>query len=127
MNWFLNWLTREDKPCKTCAALQEQLEYERSINKEMLETITSLLKPQPVIQQQIPEPRPIGPRGVLWSRRRAELERQDRERIKAERSPFAAKSDKEVKPPEPEEPKQKTIEQLELELGVTETSDAVGG
>ena len=116
MNKFFAWLIgTEDKPCKTCVALQEQIEYERAVNKEMLETLTSLLKPVPIIQQQSQAPRTAGPQGVLWSRRRAELEKQDRERMKVQvNSPVVGKPDSEM----PKIEERKTIDQLELELGV---------
>lgn len=105
--------------CKTCEILREQLEYERSEKAEMLGTLTSLLKPVPIIQSGIQEPKPISPSGMVWSRRRAELEKQDRERMRVQTSsPVIARPDKELIK---EDKGPKTVDQLEHELGVVES------
>lgn len=132
MSWIRRLFLGDDRPlwdipCKTCEALREQLNYERSVNEEMLETLTSLLKPVPVApQSSLQNLSQQGPKGVLWSRRRAELEKQDREsmRIKVN-SPVVGRPDSESQREEPRKPK--TIDQLELELGVAEVSGPSGG
>jgi hypothetical protein len=119
---FITWLLgdKSDKPCKTCQALKEQLDYERAVNREMLETLTSLLKPVPIIQSSTQTPQQIGPKGILWSRRRAELEKQDRERMRVQaNSPVIGKPDAETEAVKTTE----AINQLEFELGVVEASD----
>lgn len=135
---FTNWIHRlfvtgKTAECGVCSVLKEQLDYERAQNKELIETITTLLKPAPVIQQAQGEPRPVVHRGVTWTRRRRELETADR--LKAEADRKAAKPDSEVKPPEskPQESQAAdkidnqtikpgmSVEQLEMELGVTES------
>lgn len=121
---FLEWLfgqqNQEDKICKTCLVLEEQLDYERASNKELLDTLTSLLKPVPIVQQSSTTPVPVSRQGMLWSRRRIELEKQDREnaRIKVG-SPVIGRPDTETAKPV-EQPK--TIDELETELGVSEGS-----
>lgn len=119
---FIEWLlgAKEDKVCKTCLVLEEQLDYERASNKELLDTLTSLLKPVPIIQQSSTTPVPVSRQGMLWSRRRIELEKQDREsaRIKVG-SPVIGRPDIETAKPV-EQPK--TIDELETELGVSEGS-----
>jgi len=107
-----------DTECKTCKVLQEALEYERERNKELIETITALVKPAPIIQQTI-NPQAINkPIGLTFTRRRAELEKADRARAEAEKSPHKAIPDKELV-------KTKTVEQLEQELGVSTVTDSV--
>ena len=121
---FIAWLLGKeyyDKPCRSCRVLQEQLEYERSQNKEMLETLTSLLKPAPITLSSTAST-PVGPKGMLWSRRRAELERQDRESIRVKTSsPVIGRPDKDISEPTAEPIK--TIDQLEFELGVVEVGE----
>jgi hypothetical protein len=106
------------KICKTCQVLQEQLAYERERNRELTSTLTSMLKPQPIIQDERGRnPLLPMPRGGMWSRRRAELERVDRESAKLEKtSQVIAKPDEEIKVIENRP--QQTIEELEKELGV---------
>ena len=127
----MNWIRRlfapvEKSECKTCAVLKEQLEYEKAVNKEMLETLTSLLKPVPIINQPVGEPRPVSQRGKIWSRRKIELEKADKARATAPPSQHEAKPDDAVpqqtiiKPIRIDEGR-KTIDQLELELGVVDS------
>lgn len=99
-------LLNNEGECKCCKLLQEQLDYERDRNREMLETLTSLLKPQVIIQPES-EFKPITPHFTRWSRRRAELERLEREKIQINKtSPVVANPDSEE------------INKLEEELGV---------
>jgi len=95
------------------------LEYERANNREMLSTLTSLLKPIPIIQQSSTSPVPVSRQGMLWSRRRIELEKLDREnaRIRVS-SPVIGKSDTETKPEIT-----RTIDELESELGISEATE----
>lgn len=112
--------------CKTCSVLKESLEFERARNKELLETLTALLKPAPIQQVTNNTQVTARPVGLTFSRRRAELEKADRLRTEALSSPHAAKpntSNTETIPELSELIKetegQKTVEQLEAELGVT--------
>lgn len=125
MSWIRDLFVGRQQPhweCKTCEVLKEQLVYERAQNQEMLETLTSLLKPVPIIHTTGEGTQPIKPSGKMWSRRRQELERMDKEKAKAMQSPLAAKPDIEVKPPEVViDNTRKTVSQLELELGVVDS------
>src|SRR5574338_201965 len=98
--------------CEVCEVLKEQLNYERDRNKELLETLTSLLKPQTIITSAA-EPKPITPKAVRWSRRRAELEKLDAETARINHtSPVIGSPDK--------------IEDLEAELDIqSERSEEV--
>jgi len=120
IRFLMSLFGKDYNPCRSCELLSEQLEYERAQNKEMLETLTSLLKPVPIINQ-IQESRPLSPRGITFTKRRAELEKQDREKARIEKtSPYIAKPDNEVKKDEPKTTT-KTVEQLEMELGVVDS------
>ena len=130
---MLEWLRKLLGPgepyqyCKTCEVLREQLDYERSVNKELTETLTALLKPRPIVAETAANSnqlKPVSMPGGMWSRRRAELERIDRESVKLQRnSPVIAKPDSEIE--EVKKPEQRqTIEELEKELGVVEVDSS---
>lgn len=94
--------------CETCQVLKEQLDYEREVNKELTTTLTSMLKPIPIINQTTANPREVSASGVTWRRRRAELERADRQAMQLKNtSPVVGKPDK-----------NETVEQLEMQLGI---------
>ncbi|HEY3526160.1 MAG TPA: hypothetical protein VGK47_08185 [Nitrososphaeraceae archaeon] len=79
--------------------MREQLNYERLQNKELIETITSLVKPAPVniIKSDGQQPQAI-PRGMTFSRRRGIIEAADRiQAARIKTSPVAAKPDNELK------------------------------
>jgi len=110
--------------CKSCEILKQQLEYERSEKQMLLETMTSLLKPQIIVAQGTTELKPITSRFQMFSKRRVELEKADAERARIEKSSaHIAKSDDELKNNklyEAKETKIKTVDDLEKELGIEE-------
>jgi len=111
--------------CKSCEILKQQLEYERSEKQMLLETLTSLLKPQIIVAQGTIELKPITSRFQMFSKRRVELEKADAERARIERSSVhIAKSDDELKNSnklnEAKEIKTRTVDDLEKELGIEE-------
>lgn len=128
MSWFLKLFR-----CRTCEILEKQIEYERARSLELTTTITALLKPAPIILQEKPET--IVPTTVAtsWSRKRAALEQRDRLQANLNRNDkLQAKPDEELKKEEFNKPNpsasQKSIDQLEKELGIvdsdSETSEA---
>jgi hypothetical protein len=110
-----------DKPCKCCEVLKEQLFYERSQNEELIKTLTALVRPQVLVQETQASPtfKPMPLAGGVFSRRRAELEKMDRERVKLEKnSKIMAKSDDAVN--KVQSPQVQTVDELEKELGIVE-------
>lgn len=98
-------LGKNYEPCKSCATLEKQLEYEVAKNKELTETLISILKPK-VVEAAPVEVANFKPVGVTFSRRRAILEEQERQKSKVlQNNPLVAKSDD-------------SIQKLEEELGV---------
>lgn len=89
--------------CETCEVLKEALEFERNRTKELVETLTAIIKPQPIIQTITNPSRVVSPAGMTFTRRRAELEKADR-----------IKKDAENKAAKPDE----SILKLEEELGI---------
>jgi hypothetical protein len=106
------------KPCNTCEVLKEQLEYERVVNQELTQTITGLLKPQPQIVAQVQANTAQSVIGRTFSRRRAELEKQDK--ITAE---TAARSVLLAKPDKPKDLVSELNEKLEAELGINQATE----
>ena len=146
---FFNWLfNRPGDPyiphdyCKTCEVLKQQLNFERHEKEMLLETLTSLLKPQVIVSQGSENLKPITPRFKMFSKRRVELEKADSEQARVKRTSIhIAKTDDELKKDVVEElkPKEikieetiipivtpevraKTLDELERELGIEETS-----
>jgi hypothetical protein len=125
MSWFQKLFR-----CRTCEILEKQIEYERARSLELTTTITSLLKPAPIILQEKPET--IVPTSVAtsWSRKRAALEQRDRLQASLNKNDkLQAKPDDEIKETKINpSASQKSIEQLEKELGIvdsdSETSEA---
>jgi len=101
------------EPCKCCEVYKSQLEHERALNQELLTTISSLLKPQVVVQasNESTEFKPIESRYKTFSSQRARLEREDRERAALNRSTLSAKPDS-------------LIDKLEEELKINETEES---
>lgn len=118
---------KDYEPCHTCQILQEQLDYERITNKELIAAMVGLVKPEPIVIQPPEVLHPVHTVG-LWSKRRAELEKRERVEasIKKDKSnPFAAKLD-EVKKEEPAPVvtiKDDSINKLEEELGLNDAAE----
>jgi hypothetical protein len=111
MNWIQKLFGREEMKCKTCEVLREQLDYERSEKRELLDVLTAQLKPQVIVQSNT-ELKAMTPRFTRFSRRRAELERIDRESTQIKiNSPVIGKSDE-------EKLQEVSTEELETELGI---------
>lgn len=110
---FLHWLFN----CKTCEELRKQIDYEREVNKDLVQTIKEIVTPkQPVIQQNVVDPENVRKAGVSWNKRRAELERNAMQAAMILRtSNHIAKPDMKVQ----------TVEELEKELGITEEKENV--
>lgn len=92
--------------CSSCDTLKQQLAIANASNKELTETLLSLINPKVIHSPSVVVPNPNSNTNI-FSKRRAELEKADK--IKAEtikNSPFLAKP--------------KTVEELESELGITE-------
>lgn len=101
--------------CETCQVLKEALDYERARTKELIDTLTAILKPAPQVQEiknNLTAGRIASPAGMTFTRRRAELEKADRARLEAEK--HAAKPDKKIE----------EIEKLERELDIS-PSDSI--
>jgi hypothetical protein len=98
--------------CKSCETLKEQLDYERSNNKQLQETLIQILKP--TMQEAVPvEVNPVINTGTLFSRRRSMLEAQERHAAQV-----AASSKNLGKSNDPIEAAK--VEKLERELGIAE-------
>jgi hypothetical protein len=63
--------------CKSCQTLKDQLEFERSNNKELTETLLRIVSPK-VYEAPPQELTPIALTGGNFARRRAALEARDR-------------------------------------------------
>lgn len=109
--------------CASCKTLKEQLEFERSEKKELLDSLLRITNPK-VIEAPTQEVQPIRDSAVSFSRRRAALEMRDRMEAKT-----LADSQHIGRPDIPnnpnkiqfvEVPKREAIEKLEEELGVSE-------
>jgi hypothetical protein len=109
--------------CKSCETLKQQLEYKTAENKELIDTLLSLVNPK-VIHQ--PAPVEVKPAvGMTFSRQRAAREQADRQRSQiVKTSPFLAKPDELVQTANRTEPK--TAEELERELGLEEEKQSNG-
>ena len=112
---FLSFLLNKPyEPCKSCETLKQQLEFERSEKKELLDTILRIVNPKVVESEPVRELTPIVNTTGLFSRRRAALEARDRHEAQ-----ILAQSKNVAKPDITE-----SIEQLENELGLdTERSE----
>lgn len=107
-----------DNTCRACQILEQQLAHERLINKELIDTITSLIKPKEITQTVREAPNVLIQRPTVGSlsRRRAEYERVDRLRAQqAHGIVQPAKSDEEIKA--------SSTEELESELGINNAEE----
>lgn len=98
--------------CKSCETLKTQLEFERANNKELTDTLLSIVRPK-VYEAPPVEMQPLANTAGLFSRRRAVLEERDRLAAKTlVESKNIGKPDnlKDIEP----------IAKLEEELGITE-------
>jgi len=89
--------------CETCEVLKKCLEFEQERSRELLDTLTSIMKPKEIPAPIVNPMRVASPAGMTFTRRRAELEKADR--IKKEAEKQAAKPDE-------------SILKLEEELGI---------
>ncbi len=102
--------------CKTCIALREQIAYLQTQNKELLETLTALIKPAPIVIADSNNAEAVKPLNMngRFTRVRAELEKRDREQALTRSSKSIARPDVAQNPIVDE-----SIEKLESELGVS--------
>jgi hypothetical protein len=122
-------LGRDWEPCRSCENLKQQLEFERSEKRLLIDTLVSIVSPKAVESPPL-EINQIAQSSSLFSRRRAALEERDRQeaRILAEKK-FVGVPDnlRQVNPPNPFTTEQtilsqtKTVQELEEELGVKES------
>ena len=111
---------RDFDPCKSCETLKQQLEWERSENKRLTDTLLSIIKPKEYEASPIAI-EPIVTTAGLFSRRRAALEAKDRHEAQILREKkYVAIPDNEI------EEANKKIEELESELGVKEEGVQLG-
>jgi hypothetical protein len=111
---FLFSLLGKSYESEVVTILREQLEYERAVNQELVETLTSIVNPNRISSPNNGvETAPIANlRAGMWGKRRAALELKDRLKAQTEaNSPNLGKPDKEIK-------KDETIDKLEEELGL---------
>lgn len=122
---FLSFLFNKPyEPCKSCETLKQQLEFERSEKKELLDTILRIVNPK-VVEAPAVEMTPVNVTTGSFTRRRAILEQKDREeaRIKKQ-SPFLASEDKVTIAGNTSITATSDIDKLEKELGIEETEKA---
>jgi len=133
IRFILALFGKQYESCKTCEVYKQQIEYERAEKEMLLETLTSLLKPQVIVSQPSPDLKPITPRFQLFSKRKIELEKADAARARTlKTSLVVGKADSELRKPKEikitnsnkeipiESIKVKTVEELEKELGIEE-------
>lgn len=92
-----------DKTCKSCETLREQLALVNEDKRKLLEIILEKNKTIPEEINKPSEHKPVGSSYVPWNVRRAALEAEDREKARILRD---------------REPEQKEIEKLEKEIGI---------
>lgn len=119
MTRFLAFLFgREWEPCTSCINLKEQLEFERSEKRLLIDTLVAIVKPKEVEAPPV-EINQIQQSSALWGRRKAALEEADRQQAKilAEKK-FVGM---------PDNPRHTgritnitTVDELEKELGIDE-------
>jgi len=79
--------------CKSCETLKQQLTLANEQNKDLTKTLLGLIEPEPIMIQQ-PNLKPTIPKTAIFARRRAEMERADREAARlVKSSQFVAKPD----------------------------------
>ena len=105
--------------CKSCETLKDQLEFERSNNKELTETLISIIKPK-IVEAAPVEINPIPISGGSFARRRAAMEEKDRQEAKVlAEAKHIGKPDNLITVAKGSE-----LEALEKELGLEETKEA---
>jgi hypothetical protein len=76
---FISFLLgREWEPCKSCENLKQQLEFERSEKRLLIDTLVNIVKPKEVEAAAPIEINQIQQSSALFSRRRQALEEADR-------------------------------------------------
>lgn len=76
---FTHLIGKPFEECKSCETLKQQLEYERANNKELTQTLLSILKPAVSIPDTpATELKPLVLSAGNFSKRRAALEQRDR-------------------------------------------------
>lgn len=79
---FISFLLgRTWEPCISCENLKEQLEFERSEKRLLIDTLVAIVKPKEVEAPPV-EINQIAQSSSLFSRRRAALEERDRQEAK---------------------------------------------
>ncbi len=94
--------------CQSCETLKQQLSFERSEKKELLDTLLKITNPKVIVEQPQVELSPVIQTSGLFSRRRAALE--ERDRIAAQK----LKESTNIGRPDD------NISKLESELGISE-------
>lgn len=111
-------LGKDYEPCKSCETLRLQLEASNLEKERLTNLLIDILQPK-IMQTPTQETKDLKPTATLFSRRRIELEAQDRIKAQALKSPLRAVPDdkiKEIKDKETLSPP--TTQELEKELGV---------
>src|ERR1700687_754283 len=76
---FISFLLgKEWEPCKSCENLKQQLEFERSEKRLLIDTLVNIVKPKEVEAAAPIEINQIQQSSALFSRRRQALEERDR-------------------------------------------------
>jgi len=118
---------RDYESCKSCETLREQLTFVNAEKKELMETLLQLTKPQVVIPQEPPKLLDqIQQAKGTFARRRGLLEQAERNRTDIlKTSQFIAKPDSDDKKAPIGAVTQKSIEELESRLGLTDDKENV--
>jgi hypothetical protein len=101
------WFGLEDMPCHTCEVLRTQLDESNRERKELLNRILATSGAEPSPPQVEKEMKPIMQQQIPWRVRQQMLEAEDRKRASLMKQ------------------KNEEIEELEKELGIRETEDAI--
>ena len=113
---FLRLLGIKDyEVCQSCETLKEQIKYEREQNRELMNNLLALTKPH--IDVIAAEPIAVNPlkQPMTFSKRRVELERQDRENAARIRQSSIL-----IAKPDSATYDNNQVEQLEKELGISQ-------
>lgn len=108
-------LGKEYETCKSCETLKLQLKLANEEKERLTETLLGLIQPK-LFEAPPQEIQNFKPVALTWSRRKAELEMQDRIKASAMNSPYRAKPDDTLN--KINENKPQTVEEIEKELGV---------
>jgi hypothetical protein len=99
------WFGIEPLPCATCEILREQLHKSEAERKDLLHRLLDKATPEPLVQPEEKELKPITPQFVPWRVRQQMLEAEDKRRAEL----------------------LKQNEKLEKELGIHQTSEKTDG